>query len=97
MVEIAQQERAPVRANRGSLNSNVQQRLELKQRSMSRMNKRRSPGQGFLNPVSSPVASPVSSVEMGGIEPPSIAEDLRLLRAQLVRAFYSAPTFATSI
>ena len=36
-------------------------------------------------------------VEMGGIEPPSIAEDLRLLRAQLVKAFYSAPTFATSI
>lgn len=36
-------------------------------------------------------------VEMGGIEPPSIAEDLRLLRAQLVKAFCSAPTFATSI
>lgn len=36
-------------------------------------------------------------VEMGGIEPPSIAVSLRLLRAQLVSAFYSAPTFATSI
>ena len=36
-------------------------------------------------------------VEMAGIEPASIAEDLRLLRAQLVKAFYSAPTFATSI
>ena len=36
-------------------------------------------------------------VEMGGIEPPSIAVSLRLLRAQLVKAFCSAPTFATSI
>jgi len=36
-------------------------------------------------------------VEMGGIEPPSIAVSLRLLRAQLVNAFCSAPTFATSI
>jgi hypothetical protein len=36
-------------------------------------------------------------VEMGGIEPPSIAVIPRLLRAQLVSAFYSAPTFATSI
>ena len=36
-------------------------------------------------------------VEMGGIEPPSIAVSLRLLRAQLVISFYSAPTFATSI
>jgi len=34
---------------------------------------------------------------MGGIEPPSIAVIPRLLRAQLVNAFYSAPTFATSI
>ena len=34
-------------------------------------------------------------VEMGGIEPPSIAVSLRLLRAQLVSAFYSAPTFVT--
>ena len=36
-------------------------------------------------------------VEMGGIEPPSTAVILRLLRVQLVRAFYSALTFATSI
>jgi hypothetical protein len=36
-------------------------------------------------------------VEMGGIEPPSIAVIPRLLRAHLVKAFYSAPTFATSI
>tara|TARA_R110000868_G_scaffold346385_1_gene607466 strand:+ start:39395 stop:39508 length:114 start_codon:yes stop_codon:yes gene_type:complete len=34
-------------------------------------------------------------VEMGGIEPPSIAEDLRLLRAQSVETFYSAPIFVT--
>jgi len=34
-------------------------------------------------------------VEMGGIEPPSIAEILRLLRAQSVQTFYSAPTFVT--
>jgi len=32
-------------------------------------------------------------VEMGGIEPPSIAEDLRLLRAHSMKTFYSAPTF----
>ncbi len=35
-------------------------------------------------------------VEMGGIEPPSTAVILRLLRAYLVKAFYSALTFATS-
>jgi len=34
-------------------------------------------------------------VEMGGIEPPSIAEILRLLRAQSVKTFCSAPTFVT--
>ena len=34
-----------------------------------------------------------SVVEMGGIEPPSIAEDLRLLRAHSMKTFYSAPTF----
>ncbi len=34
-------------------------------------------------------------VEMGGIEPPSIAEILRLLRAQSVQTFCSAPTFVT--
>ena len=34
-------------------------------------------------------------VEMGGIEPPSIAVSLRLLRAQSVQTFYSAPTFVT--
>jgi len=32
---------------------------------------------------------------MGGIEPPSIAVILRLLRAQSVQTFYSAPTFVT--
>ena len=35
-------------------------------------------------------------VEMGGIEPPSIAVSLRLLRAQSVKTFYSAPTFVTN-
>jgi len=35
-------------------------------------------------------------VEMGGIEPPSIAVILRLLRAQSVETFYSAPTFVTN-
>jgi len=35
-------------------------------------------------------------VEMGGIEPPSIAVILRLLRAQSVETFYSAPTFITN-
>ncbi|SFI26591.1 hypothetical protein SAMN04487751_0754 [Microbacterium saccharophilum] len=34
-------------------------------------------------------------MEMGGIEPPSIAEILRLLRAQSVQTFCSAPTFVT--
>lgn len=34
-------------------------------------------------------------VEMGGIEPPSIAFELRLLRAQSVKTFCSAPTFST--
>lgn len=34
-------------------------------------------------------------VEMGGIEPPSIAVSLRLLRAQSVKTFCSAPTFVT--
>ena len=34
-------------------------------------------------------------VEMGGIEPPSIAGSLRLLRAQSVQTFCSAPTFVT--
>jgi hypothetical protein len=32
---------------------------------------------------------------MGGIEPPSIAEYLRILRAQSVKTFCSAPTFVT--
>ena len=34
-------------------------------------------------------------VELGGIEPPSSAESLGLLRAQSVKAFCSAPTFVT--
>lgn len=34
-------------------------------------------------------------VELGGIEPPSNAESPRLLRAQSVKTFYSAPTFVT--
>lgn len=34
-------------------------------------------------------------VELGGIEPPSNAESPRLLRAQSVQTFYSAPTFVT--
>ena len=34
-------------------------------------------------------------VELGGIEPPSNAESPRLLRAQSVEAFCSAPTFVT--
>ncbi|MDQ0725709.1 hypothetical protein QFZ21_000709 [Microbacterium sp. W4I20] len=34
-------------------------------------------------------------VELGGIEPPSNAENPRLLRAQSVKTFYSAPTFVT--
>lgn len=42
------------------------------------------------------VTSLTEVVEMGGIEPPSIAEILRLLRAQSVRTFYSAPTFVTN-
>jgi hypothetical protein len=48
-------------------------------------------------PAGAPQRATTEMVEMGGIEPPSIAEDLRLLRAQLVKAFCSAPTFATSI
>jgi hypothetical protein len=36
-------------------------------------------------------------VEMGGIEPPSTAVILRLLRAYPVDSLYSAPTFATGI
>jgi len=35
------------------------------------------------------------TVELGGIEPPSNAESPRLLRAQSVQTFYSAPTFVT--
>lgn len=34
-------------------------------------------------------------VELGGIEPPSDADHPRLLRAQSVKAFCSAPTFVT--
>ncbi len=34
-------------------------------------------------------------VELGGIEPPSNAVILRLLRAQSVKTFCSAPTFST--
>lgn len=34
-------------------------------------------------------------VELGGIEPPSNAESPRLLRAQSVQTFCSAPTFVT--
>ena len=34
-------------------------------------------------------------VELGGIEPPSNAESPRLLRAQSVKTFCSAPTFVT--
>jgi hypothetical protein len=34
-------------------------------------------------------------VELGGIEPPSNAESPRLLRAQSVKTFSSAPTFVT--
>ena len=35
-------------------------------------------------------------VEMAGIEPASIAVSLRLLRAQSVESFCSAPTFVTN-
>lgn len=35
-------------------------------------------------------------VEMGGIEPPSIAVVVRILRAQSVESFCSAPTFVTN-
>jgi hypothetical protein len=36
-------------------------------------------------------------VEMGGIEPPSTAVVICLLRVYPVKAFYSAPEFATGI
>lgn len=41
------------------------------------------------------VSNKSSMVELGGIEPPSNAESPRLLRAQSVQTFCSAPTFVT--
>ena len=75
----------------------------------TRPTKKTAPKGGLLNSTSattawSSVFSPSSAdggltktpmVEMGGIEPPSIAGTLRLLRAQSVETFCSAPTFVT--
>lgn len=49
----------------------------------------------FTDSSSDGVSNKPHMVEMGGIEPPSIAGTLRLLRAQSVETFCSAPTFVT--
>jgi len=49
----------------------------------------------FTGSAAGAVSSKPPMVEMGGIEPPSIAGILRLLRAQSVQTFCSAPTFVT--
>jgi len=52
-------------------------------------------GRPLGRPIGPHRATTAVVVEMGGIEPPSIAVIPRLLRAQPVQAFCSAPTFAT--
>lgn len=49
----------------------------------------------FTGSAAGAVSSKPPMVELGGIEPPSNAEILRLLRAQSVETFCSAPTFVT--
>lgn len=49
----------------------------------------------FTGSAAGAVSSKPPMVELGGIEPPSNAESPRLLRAQSVQTFCSAPTFVT--
>jgi len=61
----------------------------------SRVRTQKNPEVGTCVPASGFSLVTATVVELGGIEPPSNAESPRLLRAQSVQTFYSAPTFVT--